>query len=103
MVHCDTYRQQLGATYPLFGHALWEPTVVEVGDVGCVRDGKFIRLFNALHPEGHVSNVRFGVPPYHVPLCPRISDHLDNGILKHSHYCSAGVNVSHELESLSTG
>lgn len=75
---------------------------MEVGDVGCVRDGKFLRLFNALHPEGHESNIRFGVPPSHVPLRPRVPDHLDHGILKHGHYCSAGVKTSHELESLST-
>jgi hypothetical protein len=38
-----------------------------------------------------------------VPLRPRVSDHLDNGILKHNHYCSAGVNMTEELEAHSTG
>lgn len=103
MAHCDIYREQLGTTYPLLGHALWEPNFVDVGDVGCIRDGKFLRLFNALHPEGHPSNLRFGVPDYHEPLSPRVTDHLDNGILKRNHYCSAGVKMTGESEILSIG
>jgi hypothetical protein len=92
--HTDIYREQLGTTYPPLGHALWEPTPVDVGDVGCIRNGKFLRLFNALRSRSHPSNQRFGVPDYHEPLIPRVSDHLDRGILKRNHYTSAGVKVA---------
>ena len=45
----DTYREELGKAYPLFGYALWDPDPgedphVEVGDVGFTREGKFHRL-----------------------------------------------------------
>lgn len=103
MAHCDVYREQLAITYPLLGYALWEPTFVEVGDVGCIRDGKFLRLFNVLHPEGHPSNLRFGVPDFYEQLVPRVSDHMDGGTLRRNHYCSAGVNVTTEPEHFSTG
>ncbi len=103
MAHCDIYREHLGITYPLLGHALWEPTLVDVGDVGCIRNGKFLRLFNALHPRGHPSNRRFEVPDYHKPLVPKVPDHLDKGILKHGHYCSVGINATGEPETHSRG
>jgi hypothetical protein len=101
--HCDSYREQLAATYPKLGHAIWEPTSVDVGDVGCIRDGKFLRLFNALHPEGHPSNLRFGVPEFHDPLIPRVANHIDKGILKHNHYCSARIIVTSEPEFMAQG
>lgn len=100
---CDRYREQLAATYPKLGHAIWEPTFVDVGDVGCIRDGKFLRLFNALHPEGHPSNLRFGVPEFHDPLVPRVANHIDKGILKHNHYCSSRIIVTSEPEFLAQG
>lgn len=81
MDYCDVYRERLGMTYPQHGHALWKPTVVDVGDVGSVRDGKFLRLFNALHPKGHNSNLRFGVPDNHEPLSPGVSDHLETTLM----------------------
>jgi len=105
MDYCDVYREKLGIAYPRHGHALWTPTFVDVGDVGCIRDGKFLRLFNALHPKGHKSNLRFGVPDNHEPLSPSVSDHLEIDIsdtLKCGHYHSAGVKVTHAPESLST-
>ena len=105
MDHCDVYRERLGMTYPQYGRALWKPSVVDVGDVGCIRDGKFLRLFNTLHPEGHKSNLRFGVPDNHESLSPGVSDHLENDIddtIKRGHYFSSGVNVIHAPESLST-
>lgn len=103
MAHCDIYREQLGFRYPLLGHAIWEPTSVDVGDVGFIRDGKFLRLFSSLHPKDHPSNLRFGVPDYHEPLIPRVSDHLDKGILKHGHYSSSGVQVADETETFWAG
>jgi len=62
MDYCDVYREKLGMAYPQHGHALWKPTFVDVEDVGYILDGKFFRLFNALHPEGHPSNLEFGDP-----------------------------------------
>lgn len=100
---CDSYREQLAATHPNLGHAIWEPTSVDVGDVGCIQDGKFLRLFNALHPEGHPSNLRFGVPEFHDPLVPRVPNHIDKGILKHSHYCSSRIIVTSEPEFMAQG
>lgn len=49
-----------------YGLPLWYPEPskfgeVEIGDVGFVDDGSFIRLFNALHPADHPMNAR-GVP-----------------------------------------
>ncbi|EKM48633.1 uncharacterized protein PHACADRAFT_266239 [Phanerochaete carnosa HHB-10118-sp] len=61
------------------GLPLWypEPTEgsfgeVEIGDVGYVSEGAFIRLFNALHPADHPINVH-GVPEGFVMLEPNPS------------------------------
>lgn len=99
MVHHDIFREQLGIKYPTYGHALWEPSpgklysAVEVGDVGYIREGKFHRLFNALLPADHASHLKFGVPEYHEPLVPNLSDHIDTGTLGANHYCSPGITV----------
>jgi hypothetical protein len=98
MANCDIFREQLAIKYPLDGHALWEPRPrypdkpVQVGDVGFIRKGKFCRLFNALLLENDPSH-EFGVPEYHEPLVPNMSNHLDRGSLARNHYCSAGVSV----------
>ncbi len=98
MADCDIFREQLAIKYPLYGHALWEPSPrnpnkpVQVGDVGFIRRGKFHRLFNALLPADDPSH-ECGVPEYHEPLVPNLPDHLDRGSLARNHYCSAGVNV----------
>ena len=98
MADCDIFREQLAIKYPLYGHALWEPKPrfpdkpVQVGDVGFIRNGKFHRLFNALLPADDPSQER-GVPEYHEPLVPNLSDHLDSGSLDRNHYCSGGVCV----------
>ena len=98
MADCDIFREQLAIKYPLYGHALWEPSPrdpdkpVQVGDVGFIRKGKFHRLFNALLPANDPSHGR-GVPEYHEPLIPNLSDHLDGGSLDRNHYCSPGVCV----------
>jgi hypothetical protein len=98
MAHCDIFREQLAIKYPLYGHALWEPSPrypdkpVQVGDVGFIRNGKFHRLFNALLPADDPSH-ECGVPEYHEPLVPNLSDHLDRGSLARNHYCSAGVSL----------
>lgn len=98
MPHCDTFRLQLAATHPDFGHALWDTSPgdhppVETGDVGFIRQGKFHRLFNALYSESHPSNIRFGVPEDHEQLLP-VSNHIDHGILPPNNFCSCGVTVT---------
>jgi hypothetical protein len=98
MAHCDIYRERLATTYPLFGHALWEPSAVEIGDVGYVRQGKFHRLFNALLSAGHPSHHGIPLPEHHEPLIPNVADHIDRGSLKKDHYCSVGVTVDAESE-----
>ena len=101
MADCDIFREQLAIKYPLYGHALWEPSPrypdkpVQVGDVGFIRKGKFHRLFNALLPADHPSH-EYGVPDYHEPLVPTLSDHFDRGFLARNHYCSAGIGVEPE-------
>ena len=99
MADCDIFREQLAIKYPLYGHALWEPSPrypdkpVQVGDVGFIRKGKFCRLFNALLLENDPSH-EFGVPEYYKPLVP-LSNHLDRRpqALARNYYCSAGVSV----------
>jgi hypothetical protein len=101
MAHLDIFREQLGIKYPIYGHALWEPSpgklygAVEVGDVGYIRGGKFHRLFNALLPADHASHSKFGAPEYHEPLVlsSGLSDHIDTGTLDAKHYCSPGISV----------
>ena len=98
MADCDVFREQLAIKYPLYGHALWEPSPrysnrpVQVGDVGFIREGKFRRLFNALLPENDPSH-EFGVPKKHKKLVPSLPNHLETRTLGRNHYCSAGVNV----------
>ena len=98
MADCDIFREQLAIKYPLYGHALWEPSPrypkkpVQVGDVGFIRGGKFHRLFNALLPETDPSH-EHGVPEDHEILVPNSSDHLDRSSRARNHYCSAGVSV----------
>ena len=54
------------------GHALWEPNpgddpAVELADVGYLKDGAFIRLFNASKDPGDTSN-NLGLPERYKPL-----------------------------------
>jgi hypothetical protein len=98
MADYDIFREQLAIKYPSYGHALWAPgpkdpnRPVQVGDVGFIRTGKFHRLFNALLPADDPSHER-GVPEYHEPLVPTLSDHIDTDSLDRNDYCSAGVSV----------
>ncbi|EIN11258.1 hypothetical protein PUNSTDRAFT_131428 [Punctularia strigosozonata HHB-11173 SS5] len=66
MAAAEVYAQQL---YRL-GHGLsaWEPEhEVQIGDVGFIQDGRFIKLFNATRAENDPCQ-RLGVPPYFTPL-----------------------------------
>jgi hypothetical protein len=66
---CDVYREHLRSLGN--GHPLWRPDPanlyqqVSIGDVGYVREGSFIRIFNVLLPHDDPSNCLFGEPePY---------------------------------------
>jgi hypothetical protein len=65
MAYYETYRDQLAGIHP--GHALWDPDRVRVGDVGFVRKGRFLCMFNAFDPADHPTQV-YGVPEGFVPL-----------------------------------
>ena len=99
MAHYDVFRGRLATKYPAYGRALWEPSPpmlscpVEIGDVGFIREGRFHRLFNALLATDHPSH-KFGVPEYHEPLIPKLTDHIRHGTLSPGHYCSAGVDIA---------
>ncbi|GJE88442.1 hypothetical protein PsYK624_045250 [Phanerochaete sordida] len=69
-----TYAEQLVGRG--FGLPLWQPEAepgpygdVQIGDVGFVSEGQFIRLFNAMYPADHPINV-YGVPQNFVVLQP---------------------------------
>jgi hypothetical protein len=99
MAHYDIFREQLAIRYPAYGHALWEPgpgnlyNLVEVGDVGYVREGHFHRLFNALYPADHPSHRGCPLPEDHEPLILNLPRHVKSGTLKPNNYCSAGIDV----------
>lgn len=100
MTQYDIFRDQLAIKYPVYGHALWEPNpgglqpAVEIGDVGCILQGKFLRLFNVLLPANHPSHEKSGVPESYEPLKPSIPDHLNSNTLGPENLCSAGVTES---------
>jgi hypothetical protein len=98
MADYEIFREQLAIKYPSYGYALWEPSPanpnrpVQVGDVGFIREGRFYRLFGALLPADD-SSQQLGVPEYHEPLVPTLSDHVATVPLGRNNYCSAGVKV----------
>ena len=69
----DIYAQQL--FHHRYGYPLWMPEYdprlgeVEIGDVGYVSEGAFIRLFNAMRPADDPLNAD-GVPDGFVMLVP---------------------------------
>jgi hypothetical protein len=101
----DIYREELGAMYPAYGHALWEPnpggryTSVEIGDVGFIRRGYFHRLFNVLLPEDHPSH-QDGVPQHHEPLVLRMTPPTNTGTLQPNDLRSSGIWDSSDVHRL---
>ena len=83
------YRDQL--TSLCHGIALWKPNPprviydkVKIGDVGYVREGGFIRMFNVMLPWDHESNRRLGEPVHYEslscgPFADILKDPLDIG------------------------
>ena len=98
MADYDIYREQLSIKYPTYGYALWNPSPsnpnnpVEIGDVGFIYKGKFIRLFNAQISAEDQSNV----PEYYEQLIPKFSDHMSEDKLSSQDYCSDGISVEPE-------
>jgi len=92
MDDCDIFRDQLATTYPRYGYALWNPSPVEVGDVGFIRWGTFHRLFNALRPANDPSH-ELGLPTGYKPLALGVPNHINRLLLRRGHYCSNGICV----------
>jgi hypothetical protein len=66
---CEVYREQLRSLHR--GLPLWKPDPanlyqqVSIGDVGYIREGYFVRIFNALLPSDDPSNRLLGeLEPY---------------------------------------
>jgi hypothetical protein len=98
MGDCHTFRQELQATYPTHGHALWEPdpgglyNAVEVGDVGFIRDGCFYRLFNALFSKEHRDNeLLHRVAQCPPRLIPKMLNHIRKTRDNQRDFCSKDV------------
>ena len=97
MADFDVIRDELAITYLGLGYALWLPqpqtnhSPVEIGDVGFVWEGNFVRLFNALLPRNHSSHARFGVPENYEPLQLREQDHINRGTLAPGIFSSYGL------------
>ncbi|KAI9432860.1 hypothetical protein H4582DRAFT_1820585 [Lactarius indigo] len=96
MTYYDTYRDQLASLY--HGHALWVPDParlydhVQVGDVGYVKQGHFLRMFNALLSADDSAQVH-GVPEGYVPLNMGPFNNIRTLNLSHGDYCSNTVIV----------
>ncbi|KAF8267554.1 hypothetical protein EI94DRAFT_1730277 [Lactarius quietus] len=98
MAYYDTYRDQLASLH--HGHALWAPNPaglydqVTVGDVGYVRQGHFLRMFNALLPANDPAQV-YGVPDGYVPLNMGPFQNMRTMNLDQGDYCSSTVSIGH--------
>jgi hypothetical protein len=98
MAYYDTYRDQLASLF--HGHALWVPDPaglydrVRVGDVGYVKQGHFLRMFNALLPDDDPTQV-YGVPEEFVPLNMGAFHNIRTLNLSQGDYCSHTVSVDH--------
>ena len=92
----NIYAKQL---FPMrHGYPLWHPEIerdrgleVQIGDVGYLHEGVFIRIFNATLPREHPDHARFGVPNGHEPFqISDISNREFQGVIQ-SHLCSRSV------------
>ncbi|KAH9003549.1 hypothetical protein EDB86DRAFT_2799017 [Lactarius hatsudake] len=99
MAYYNTYRDQLASLY--HGHALWVPDPselydrVRVGDVGYVKQGHFLRMFNVLLPANDGAQ-EYGVPEGFVPLNVGPFKNIRTLNLFQGDYCSNTVTVNHE-------
>jgi hypothetical protein len=94
MAHYSIYREQLSSLYR--GHALWDPAPaglydqVRIGDIGVVLQGHFARMFSALLPADHPSQVN-GVPYDFAPLDMGPFLNIRSETLPLGDYCSNSV------------
>ena len=109
LAHHDIFRHHLAIKYPVYGHALWEPSpgdsfpAVEIGDVGFTREGRFHRLFNVLLPAEDPSHENYGVPEYHEQLTLRMRNHIIRGTLGPNNLCSDRVTSHPAPKELAMG
>ena len=109
MAHYDIFRHHLAIKYPAYGHALWEPSpgysypAVEIGDVGFIREGRFLRLFNVLLPAEDPSHENYGVPEHYEQLTLRMRNHVIHGTLSPNNLYSAKVTSEPVPKILASG
>ena len=100
------YQDQL--TTPSRGLALWDPNPpkeiydkVSIGDVGYLREGCFIRMFNVMLPWSHELNRTLGEPePYESLNCGPFANTLKrefDGVEHRSRYVSTETNAGNLL------
>ena len=97
----DVYRDQLSALSQ--GVALWRPspprdnfnnliyTNVSIGDVGYLREGAFMRMFNVMLPWDHPSNQKLGNPDPYKTLSSGNFVNILRDDLDKEEYCSRYV------------
>jgi len=93
----DIFREKLVLKYPIYGHALWQPSpAVEIGDVGFIREGHFHHLFNVLPSKANGPD-RGSVPPHHKPFKIGNSESppTRSSTLQSNHFCSRGVSMGY--------
>ena len=92
----DIFREKFALKYPVYGHALWQPSPgVEIGDVGFIRGGHFHCLFNVLPPKANCPDR--SVPPNHKPFKIGNSESppTHSSTLQANHFCSRGVSMGY--------
>ena len=107
----DVYRDQLSALSQ--GVALWRPspprdtsnnpiyTNVSIGDVGYLREGAFIRMFNVMLPSNHPSNQTLGNPdPYKTLSSGPFVNILREDLNRVEEHCSRYVSAETNSENI---
>ncbi|KAI0299855.1 hypothetical protein BC826DRAFT_715775 [Russula brevipes] len=97
----NVYREQLSSH--CLGLALWDPAPnpsindhVSIGDVGFVRQGVFLRMFNVTLPHDHPSNKKIGEPDPYNPLDPGSFVNLFGSTLTKGDYPSRHVSAEED-------
>ena len=105
----NVYREQLASQYQ--GYALWNPNPpktmynhVSIGDVGYVRAGVFIRMFNVILPWDHESNRTLGKPePYESLDCGSFAQILEAHEKAQEYYSSYVSAETNEINAQAKG
>ena len=102
----DTYRDQLTPLF--FGHALWDPDPanlyesVSIGDVGYIREGYFIRMFNVILEWDDPSNNRLLRPDPYTCLNMGPFTNIRKSRFSNGEYYSRAVNITELTSTLAT-